>query len=757
MKKALVIVESVAKTKTINKFLGDRFRVMYSMGHVMDLPQRKLGVDIENGFEPRFIKIRKKEDIVKKLQQAAAESDVVYVATDPDREGEAIAWHLAQLLKRSNPNIKRILFNEITESAVKRAIENPLEIDQDKVEAQKARRVLDRLVGYQVSPILWTTLYRGLSAGRVQTVALRLICEREEQIEKFVPQEYWTITAELRDSEGEKFRSRLIRIDGKKCEITNGIRAQAIVDDLKRQIFTVTHIEHKEVSRNPSPPFTTSTMQQEASKRLGFTTKRTMTVAQQLYEGVELGEEGSVGLITYMRTDSTRIAEEALSAVREYIASAYGTDYLPREPRRFKAKANAQDAHEAIRPTSMAREPKKIKKYLTPDQYKLYELIWNRFVASQMAPARFERVTIDIEAGTAPHYLFRTTGSFVIFRGYLQVWEDVKEPEMEEGEEPEEMAVPRKIREGEVLRLVDLIPEQHFTKPPARYSESSLVKELDALGIGRPSTYALIISTLLDRRYVERSGRQLVPTQLGRLVNGILVEHFPDIFNVGFTAQMEEQLDKIESGQKDFLSVVKAFYGPFSQALHRMQNQAEALRESLTEQTNEKCPVCGGRLIIKWGRLGRFYACERYPEECSFTKSADGDVVDNGEVCDVCGRPMIVKVGRFGRFLACSGYPECKNTKPYSIGVPCPRPDCDGKLVERRSRRGRIFYGCSNYPKCTFTSWYKPVSIECPACGNPYLEERTSQQRGVYYVCPACKQEFDAETVQLDEAVGFSS
>ncbi|MDZ7373080.1 MAG: type I DNA topoisomerase [candidate division KSB1 bacterium] len=757
MKKSLVIVESVAKTKTINKFLGDRFRVMYSMGHVMDLPQRKLGVDLENGFEPHFVKIRKKEDIVKKLQQAAAESDVVYVATDPDREGEAIAWHLAQLLKRSNQNVKRILFNEITESAVKKAIENPLEIDQDKVEAQKARRVLDRLVGYQVSPILWSTLYRGLSAGRVQTVALRLICEREEEIEKFVPQEYWTITAELRDAEGEKFRSRLIRIDGKKAEIGNQIQAQAIIDDLKRQIFVVRRIEHKEVSRNPSPPFTTSTMQQEASKRLGFTAKRTMAVAQQLYEGVELGPEGSVGLITYMRTDSTRIAEEALRAVREYIASAYGTDYLPKEPRRFKVKAGAQDAHEAIRPTSMDREPRKIKKYLTPDQYKLYELIWNRFVASQMAAARFERVTIDIEAGEKPLYLFRTTGSVVLFRGYLQVWEEIRDAEEEGGEEAEEMAVPRRIREQEVLRLVDLVPEQHFTKPPARYSESSLVKELDTLGIGRPSTYALIISTLLDRRYVERSGRQLVPTQLGRLVNKILVEHFPDIFNVGFTARMEEQLDKIESGQENFLSVVKAFYGPFSQALQRMQNKADSLRASLTEDTSETCPVCGSALIIKWGRLGRFYACSRYPEECSFTKAADEDIVENGEVCDRCGRPMIVKVGRFGRFMACTGYPECKNTKPYSVGVPCPQQGCDGKLVEKRTRRGKLFYSCSNYPKCTFATWNKPVGIECPACGNPYLEERSSQQRGVYYVCPACKQEFDPETVQLDEAVGFGS
>ncbi len=757
MKRSLVIVESVAKTKTINKFLGDRFRVMYSMGHVMDLPQRKLGVDIDNGFEPRFIQIRKKKDIVRELQKAAAESDVVYVATDPDREGEAIAWHLSQLLKRSNQNIKRILFNEITESAVKRAIENPLDIDQDKVEAQKARRVLDRLVGYQVSPILWTTLYRGLSAGRVQTVALRLICEREEEIENFVPKEYWTITAELRDGEGEKFRSKLIKIDSAKAEVDNQIRAQAIVDDLKRQVFVVKSIQHKEVSRNPSPPFTTSTMQQEASKRLGFTAKRTMMVAQQLYEGIELGEEGSVGLITYMRTDSTRIAEEALQAVREYIANSYGPDYLPKQPRRFKAKAGAQDAHEAIRPTSMTREPRKIKKYLTPDQYKLYELIWNRFVASQMAPARFERITIDIEAGERPRYLFRTTGSVVVFRGYLQAWEEVKEAETEGAEEPEETSVPQKIREGEVLKLLDLIPEQHFTKPPARYSESSLVKELDALGIGRPSTYALIISTLLDRRYVERNGRQLVPTQLGRLVNKILIEHFPDIFNVGFTAKMEEQLDKIESGKKDFLSVVKAFYGPFSQALHRMQDKADSLRDSLIEDTDEKCPVCGSPLVIKWGRLGRFYACTRYPDECSFTKAAGDDIVDNGEVCDVCGRPMIVKVGRFGRFLACTGYPECKNTKPYSIGVACPREGCDGKIVEKRSRRGRIFYGCSNYPECDFASWNKPVNIECPACGNPYLEERSSQQRGTYYVCPACKQDFDPDTVNLDEAVGFSS
>ncbi|NOZ55384.1 MAG: type I DNA topoisomerase [Calditrichaeota bacterium] len=752
MKKSLVIVESVAKTKTINKFLGDRFRVMYSMGHVMDLPQRKLGVDVENGFEPHFVKIRKKEKILKELKQAAQESDVVYVATDPDREGEAIAWHLSELLRRANRNIKRILFNEITESAVKKAIEHPLEVDQDKVQAQKARRVLDRLVGYKVSPILWNTLYRGLSAGRVQSVALRLICEREDEIEAFEPKEYWTITATFRDAEKEKFQSKLVKIDGKKAEIDSQIRAQAIVDDLKQQIFVVKDVRRNVVSRNPSPPFTTSTLQQEAAKRLGFTARRTMTVAQQLYEGVELGDEGSVGLITYMRTDSTRIADEALVAVRDYIATAYGTDYLPAKPRRFKAKAGAQDAHEAIRPTSMSREPRKIKGFLTPDQFKLYELIWNRFVASQMAPAKFERTTIEIEAGEKPRYLFRTTGSVVLFRGYLQVWEEEKSQEDEET-----ATVPKKIRVDEVLKLVDLLPEQHFTKPPARYTESSLVKELDELGIGRPSTYALIISTLLDRKYVERSGKQLVPTELGRLVNRILVENFPDIFNVRFTAQMEEQLDKIESGKKDFLSVVKSFYGPFERALERMNSKTDELKESLVEDTDERCPICGSPLVVKWGRLGRFYACSRYPDECSFTKSADKDIVETDEKCEVCGRPMIVKVGRFGRFLACSGYPECKNTKPYPIGVPCPREGCDGQIVERRTRRGRVFYGCSNYPKCDFATWHKPVNVKCPVCGNPYLEERSNRQRGTYYLCPACKQEFDPETVSLDEAVGFDS
>jgi len=740
MGQSLVVVESVAKTRTINKILGKDYKVLASVGHVKDLPKRKFGVDIENGFQPRYIVIRGKEKILRELKQAAATCDRVFLATDPDREGEAIAWHIAEVLRKKNGRIHRVLFTEITERGVLEAMENPQQIDMKKVEAQKARRVMDRLVGYQVSPILWNTFYKGLSAGRVQSVALRLICEREEEIEAFVPEEYWSITAKLQGERTEPFLSKLIKIEDKKPHIPDKDSASRLIDELKKQEYIVRSIKKKEVTRNPAPPFTTSTLQQEAANRLGYSTKRTMMIAQQLYEGVELGPEGSVGLITYMRTDSTRIADVALEAVRDLILKVYGREFLPAKPRHFKVKAGAQDAHEAIRPTSMDRDPQSIKKYLTEEQFKLYELIWNRFLACQMEAAVFEQISVDIAAGV---YMFRTTGSAVIFPGFLQVYQDYESEEKEE----EQMAVPRDLREGERLTLLDLIPKQHFTKPPARYTESSLVKELDSLGIGRPSTYAVIISTIIDRQYVERNGRQLCPTRLGRTVNKILVENFPDIFNVKFTAQMEEELDKVESGEKVFLQVMEDFYLPFSQALKRVSAKQKQIRDSLQQLTGEKCPNCGSDLIIKWGRLGRYVACTN--PDCKFTKSVPEDVPDVHETCEVCGREMVVKVGRYGRFLACSGYPECKNSKPLSIGVKCPREGCSGEVVEKRSRRGRVFYGCSRYPECDFASWYKPVAQECPACGCKYLEERYTQAKGEYLRCPQCKEEFELELAEV--------
>ncbi len=741
MSKYLVIVESEAKTKTIKKFLGKNFDVRSSVGHIKDLPKQRLGVDLEDGFNPEYITIRGKGKVLNELRKAAKSSDVVYIATDPDREGEAIAAHLAEEIQSRNPNIRRIMFNEITERAVKQALENPTSIDEAKVEAQKARRVVDRLVGYQVSPILWRTIYRGLSAGRVQSVALRLICEREEEIEKFVPQEYWSIVAKVKGEKTEAFKTKLFKIDGKKVEITHQDQALAIVDELKKQTFKVEKISKKPVVRQPSPPFTTSTMQQEAARRLGYTAKRIMMIAQQLYEGVELGKEGSVGLITYMRTDSTRIADEALQEVREYISRDYGLEYLPKKPRQFKVKSSAQDAHEAIRPTSMQRHPKKIKKYLTEEQYKLYELIWNRFVASQMEAARLEQTTIDISAG--PRFAFRTTGSVILFRGFLQIYEEAKE-ETQADEEQELEHIPQNLRENEILTLLNLDPRQHFTKPPPRYTESSLVKELDALGIGRPSTYALIISTLLTRKYVVKNKRQLVPTELGKTVNQILIQNFPDIFNVKFTAFMEEQLDKVETGKKKFLQVVSEFYRPFSHAVQKTEAKREQIKETLQQDTEETCPKCGSPLIIRWGRNGQFVACTGYPD-CRYTRPLEEEQQESDETCERCGKPMVVKTGRFGKFLACSGYPECQNTRPFSIGVECPMEGCDGQIIERRSRKGRVFYGCSNYPTCKFATWYKPIARECPNCSSPYLEERYNQTKGQYLYCPNCKTEVREE------------
>jgi DNA topoisomerase-1 len=748
MAKSLVIVESNAKTKTIGKFLGKDYQVLSSVGHIKDLPKHRLGVNLEDDFEPEYITIRGKGKLLNQLRKTAASVDNIYIATDPDREGEAIAFHIAEEIKTSNNKIHRVLFNEITENAVKNALKNPSHVDLHKVAAQKARRVVDRLVGYQVSPILWRTVYRGLSAGRVQSVALRLICEREEGIENFVPEEYWSITAELQGQITEPFFSKLIKIENKPPDLPNEEKTQEIVQDLRHQAYIVKDIKKKIVHRNPAPPFTTSTMQQAAARRLGYTSKRIMMIAQQLYEGIELGSEGSVGLITYMRTDSTRIAEEALLAVREYILVNYGKEYLPSNARKFKVKDGAQDAHEAIRPTSMKREPRTVKRYLSTEQFKLYELIWNRFVASQMEAAKLEQTTIDIKA--SDKYLFRTTGSVILFRGFLQVYEEPKEDNgVQENEE--DMKVPTNLQVGESLRLLEIIPRQHFTKPPPRYTESSLIKELDALGIGRPSTYAIIISTILARKYIERMQRQLQPTELGRTVNKILIQNFPSIFNVQFTARMEEDLDKIESGQKNFLGVAREFYLPFNKALQEVDSRKDQIKDALQEDTEERCPNCGSELKIRWGRNGKFVACTSYPD-CKFTKPLE-NAEDIDETCEKCGRNMVIKYGRYGRFLACSGYPECKHTKPIPTGVNCPKENCSGVIVEKRTRRGRIFFGCSSYPECNFATWNKPVNIACPNCKNSYLEIRGTQAKGETLFCPVCKSKFRPDIKEFYSAV----
>jgi len=749
MAKSLVIVESNAKIKTIGKFLGKNYQVLSSVGHVKDLPKQRLGVDVDDNFKPEYITIRGKGKILSQLRKSAITAENVFIATDPDREGEAIASHLAEEMKVKKDKIFRVMFNEITEKAVKTALANPTKINENKVAAQKARRVVDRLVGYQVSPILWRTIYRGLSAGRVQSIALRLISEREEEIENFNPQEYWSVTADLQGENTRPFLSKLHKIDNKTPELSDEKKTNEVLTDLKKQSFKVLEIKKRNVTRNPGPAFTTSTMQQAAAGRLGYTSKKIMMIAQQLYEGVEIGDEGSVGLISYMRTDSTRISDEALQAVREYILVSYGKDYLPASPRKFKVKSGAQDAHEAIRPTSLKREPRQIKRYLTSEQFKLYELIWNRFVASQMESVKIEQTTINISAGDT--YLFRTSGSSILFRGFLQIYEENRE-ENGNGKD-DDMRIPRNLNVGDILNLLDLTPQQHFTKPAPRFSESSLIKELDALGIGRPSTYTVIISTILARKYVEKLQRQLSPTELGRTVNKILVQNFSDIFNVEFTALMENDLDEIESGKKEFLEVTTDFYTPFKKDLDEVSQKQHEIKDSLQEETKETCPKCGKDLIIRWGRNGKFMACSGYPE-CKHTKPLE-EPEEVEDKCEKCGKQMVIKHGRFGRFMACSGYPDCKNTQPISVGVHCPTDGCSGNLVEKRSRRGKTFYGCSKYPNCKFASWNKPVNIQCSTCQNPYLERRSNQSKGDFLYCPVCKSDFQVEEKETDDAVAF--
>jgi DNA topoisomerase-1 len=695
----LVIVESPAKARTVGRFLGNPYRVKASIGHVRDLLKSQLSVDVENDFQPTYRVPKEKKEVVKELQEEVKKAAEVYLATDPDREGEAIAWHLMEAVGISKKQARRVVFHEITKEAIDEAFAHPRGIDMKLVNAQQARRILDRLVGYKISPLLWEKVRNRTSAGRVQSVALRLIVEREREIAAFVPVEYWSIDAELakREKEQRSFTAKLYRIRGEEVDLKNEEDAQKIVDELEKATYVVTKVRKGERLRNPSPPYTTSTMQQEASRRLGFTAQRTMLIAQQLYEGVELGAEGSVGLITYMRTDSLNVAESAQQEARAYIAEKYGVDYRPAQPRQYKTKTKgAQEAHEAIRPTSVRREPQAIKKYLTRDQYRLYDLIWKRFLASQMSSAILDTVSVDIAASgkwqvadgqiiadlqtcrladlqtcRPADYLFRATGSSVRFPGFLVVYEEARDED--EILEEEEGKVLPPLSEGEILDLLRLLPEQHFTQPPPRYSEASLVKTLEEYGIGRPSTYAPIISIIQTRGYVTREDRRLVPTELGFIVNDLLVEHFPDIINVEFTARMEEDLDRIAAGEREWVPVLREFYGPFEKAVRQAKRTMEKV--DLGEQLT-------------------------------------------GELCEKCGHPMIVKFGRYGKFIACSNFPECRNTKPYQVktGVAC--PECGGDLVERKTRKGnRVFYGCSNYPKCEFAIWNQPLPQPCPNCG----------------------------------------
>jgi DNA topoisomerase-1 len=749
-KSALVVVESPTKAKTVGKYLKDlggefkQFTVKATVGHLRDLPQRELGVDVDKGFAPKYVTIRGKGKTLAELKKAAKSADTVYLATDPDREGEAIAWHVADQLA-SGTDVRRVLFHEITKDAVRNAIKHPTKLDDRKVEAQQARRILDRLVGYKASPLLWKSIKTGLSAGRVQTVALRLICEREGEIREFTPKEYWSIEVDL-EAKRKKFEAKLHKIGGHRPELPNAAAAKKVVKAVTGKPFIVSAVARRQRRKNAPPPFTTSTLQQEAAKQLGFSAQRTMRTAQQLYEGVEVPKEGLVGLITYMRTDSTRVAPVALEAVRDFIKKEYAKEYLPAKPNVFASRGSSrtQDAHEAIRPSDVWRRPDALKKALSPDQLKLYRLIWQRFVGAQMAPVLYDTTTIDFQVGD---YLFRATGSVVKFDGYHAVFHEGHEAE--EGRTLEDLKPLPEMKEGDEAKVKQITPNQHFTEPPPRYSEASLVKELEKRGIGRPSTYAAIISTLRNRDYVTLTDRRFQPTSLGETVSRVLVDRFPDIFNVAFTSEMENELDKVEEGDLGWAEVLHNFYGPFAKALESI-DPADMIRQAnpdAAEMEGKPCPECGkGTLKVRSGRFGPFVACSNYPT-CRFTKPLKRDKVPDrptDEKCPTCGRPMVIKTGRFGEFLACTGYPECKTTRPIPLGVKCPKCG-EGELAERRTKRGRSFFGCLRYPDCDFSTWYRPTPVPCPECGFVGAEQRSTKARGEYRRCLKCTHEFTVE------------
>jgi DNA topoisomerase-1 len=746
---ALVVVESPAKAKTINKYLGANYIVKASVGHVRDLPKSKIGVDLEDGtFEPVYEVIEGKKKVLGEIRKAAREVETVYLASDPDREGEAIAWHIAEEIKGENKNLQRVLINEITKKGVTAAIAAPRAIDMHKTDAQQARRILDRLVGYKISPILWNKVQRGLSAGRVQSVAVRLVCEREEEIKAFKPEEYWSVDVTCKASNPPPFESRIWRWKGEKAEPKTKDEAEAIANELRAGTAQVASVDKKERRKKPQAPFITSRLQQDAARKLRFSAKRTMALAQRLYEGVELGDEGPTGLITYMRTDSTRISDDAMTAVRTHITEAYGPEFLPEAPNTYGNKERAQDAHEAIRPTLMEWSPDKVATALANhpegnELVKLYTLIWQRFVASQMVPAVYDQTTVDIDRGQAT---LRATGQVMKFAGYTKVYEvaDSDDPNATVAENADKLLPPLEV--GEVVTLESIRPEQHFTQPPPRFSEASLVKELEERGIGRPSTYATIMSTIVDRGYVEKKEARFWPTELGMLVNGLLVESFPEIVSSDFTAKMESDLDHVEDGNADWRKLLGSFYGPFKLELEKAETEMrDVKREEIpTEWTCEKC---GKPMVIKWGRRGSFLACQGYPE-CRNTmevvKNLDGtwekvppETTD--EVCETCTAPMTIKRGRFGSFLACTRYPDCKTTKPISLGVKCPRPGCGGQIAEKRSRRGKPFYGCTNWKskECDFVAWDKPIPQPCPVCQAKFVLKKETK-RGTTLRCMEC-------------------
>ncbi len=733
----LVIVESPSKAKTLKKYLGKGFDVVASVGHVIDLPPKELGVDIEKNFKPKYTVISGKRKTLSAIKTKALKSDKILLATDPDREGEAIAWHIMNYLNIAPEKFARVLFHEITKSGVQKGIANPTRLNEQIVYAQQARRVLDRLVGYQVSPFLWGTVFRGLSAGRVQSVALRLLCERENEIQKFAPEEYWKFSGSFEKSGHEPFTAELEKIDGKKLKIDNEEVAKSTVADALEKSYSITSLKTKPVKKSPYAPFTTSTLQQAASQRLGMGSRRAMRIAQQLYEGVQLGEAGLTGLITYMRTDSFRISPEALGSTRDFIGNTFGKNYLPRSARVFGSKKKrVQDAHEAVRPTDVTRTPESISQFLDKDQLRLYTLIWNRFVACQMADQISDRTTLEISSDDKK-YLFKLTASVVTFDGWRKIFRATTKDE-------DGATIPAGLSENDALNLLKIEPSQHFTKPPAHFNESSLIKILDELGIGRPSTYASIIGVLRDRQYVETDKkRTMIPTELGHVVNTVLVGNFPKLFNTEFTAAMEDGLDAISAGEQTYVKAMREFYHGFKKWLESAQEKKAEVKAKVQVDSGEKCEKCGEPMLIKWSKTGKFLACSGFPS-CRNAKSLDGERPEpeaTDEKCPKCNAPMVKRSGRFGEFFACSAFPKCKTTKAVGMGVLC--PECDEELSERRSKKGKVFFGCTGFPKCRFASWDKPIKRECPnsECDSQTMIEKSRKDQPTVFFCPKCKTE----------------
>ncbi len=737
-KRSLIIVESPSKARTIERYLGKEFRVEASNGHIKDLPAKKFGVDVTDNFKAEYVVMSGKAKIIKKLKERAAKVDNIFLATDPDREGEAIAWHIAEEVNGSGKNTRRVLFNEITPEGLKEGMANPHDVNMNLVNAQVTRRIIDRIVGYTVSPFLGSVLYRGLSAGRVQSVALRIVCERHEEIINFNPQEYWTLDVELITEKQEAFTARLHHIAGKKPEISSEADMQKIVDAVRNQDFVVSEVKKKDVRKSPPPPFTTSTLQQDAASRLRLTPRRSMSIAQRLYEGVDIGGGEPTGLITYMRTDSTRVSDSAVKSARNFISSKYGDEFIPTKPNVFRQKKKqVQDAHEAIRPTDPTLLPDSLKGKMEEAELKLYRLIWQRFMASQMTPSILAQTTVDISAGD--EHLFRIAGSIEKFAGFRKVYPPVRERE--------ELFIPKEIEKDDKVTAQDFLPEQHFTEPPAYYSQSSLIKELDAQGIGRPSTFSDIIAKLYDRKYVETGNRKLVPTETGLLVNKILVENLPDIFDIKFTAKMEEELDEIETGAEEYLTVLNDFYKPFRASMDNAEEKKSDIKAQFLEETDEKCEKCDSPMLIRFNRSGeKFMGCSGFPK-CKNAKPLPGskEKTDEptGKSCPDCNNPLVIKRGRYGRYVGCSNYPDCRHTESLGTDIACPKTGCEGEIVEKTSRKGKLFFGCGRYPDCDYATWNKPVLYSCE-CGHYFVEQRSNKTRGSYYSCPECKNSYDS-------------